>query len=398
MNIREASAPRTVRTGLDRALRADGEVFRGRRLAVLCNRAAVDGTGRPIVEALTQVPDLRLCRIYSPEHGFAVNAEAGEHVGSRTVGPVPVVSLYGDRSQPSAEELATIDLFVVDLPDVGARYYTYMATMKACMASCAAHGVPMLILDRPNPLGGVIREGAVAAVFGSLVCCAPIPIRHGLTLGELARFFQALFFSGTDLRVDVLTVENWRRDRMFAECGLPWVAPSPNLPGVENALMYVGSCLLEGLNLNEGRGTETPFLLCGAPWLAPEPVLAEIPEPERTGVALTAVRYTPRAISGKAANPRYRDAACQGIAMRVTNPQAARPLTTVLALIGAIWRRHPELEWTPFFDTLAGGPWIREQIQSGCSCSDSLVGIREDLAAFDTKRPLLYAPEPPANG
>jgi uncharacterized protein YbbC (DUF1343 family) len=372
-------------------MREDGEAFRGKRLAVLCNRAAVDGTGRPIVEALVRVPGLRLCRIYSPEHGFAVDAEAGEHVGSRTVGPVPVVSLYGDRAQPSAAELADIDLFVVDLPDVGARYYTYMATMKACMAACAAHGVPMLILDRPNPLGGVIREGPVATVFGSLVCCAPIPIRHGLTLGELARFFQDLFFSGTCLQVDVLTVENWRRDLLFGDCGLPWVAPSPNLPTVENALMYVGACLFEGLNLNEGRGTETPFLVCGAPWLAPEPILAEMPDAGRTGVALTAVRYTPRAIPGKAVNPRYRDTVCQGIAMGVTDPRAARPLTTVLALIGAIWRRHPELEWSPFFDTLAGGPWIREQIQAGRPVSDSLVRIREDLAAFDTKRPPLYS-------
>jgi uncharacterized protein YbbC (DUF1343 family) len=392
----EVAAQRSVRTGLDRALREDGEAFRGKRLAVLCNRAAVDGTGRPIVEALARMSGFSLSRIYSPEHGFAVDAEAGEHVGSRTLGPVPMVSLYGDRAQPSAAELADIDLFVVDLPDVGARYYTYMATMKACMAACAAHGVPMLILDRPNPLGGVIREGAVATVFGSLVCCAPIPIRHGLTLGELARSFQNLFFSDTDLQVDVLTVENWRRDQMFADCGLPWVAPSPNLPGVENALMYVGACLFEGLNLNEGRGTETPFLVCGAPWLAPEPILAEILAPEQTGVALTAIRYTPRAIPGKAANPRYRDAVCPGIAMRVTDLQAARPLTTVLTLIGAIWRRHPELEWSPFFDTLAGGPWIREQIQAGRPVSDSLVRIQEDLAAFDTKRPLLYALESPS--
>jgi uncharacterized protein YbbC (DUF1343 family) len=398
MNGREASAPQTVRTGLDRVLREDGEALRGRRLAVLCNRAAVDGTGRPIVEALAQVPDLRLCRIYSPEHGFAVDAEAGAHVESRTAGPVPVVSLYGDRAQPSAAELAEIDLLVVDLPDVGARYYTYMATMKSCMAACAASGVPLLVLDRPNPLGGVIREGPVADVFGSLVCCAPIPIRHGLTLGELARFFQGRFFAGAGLRLDVLAVENWRRDRMFADCGLPWLAPSPNLPSVENALMYVGACLFEGLNLNEGRGTETPFLLCGAPWLAPEPILAELREFERAGVALKAVRYTPRAIPGKAANPRYRDAVCEGIAMRVTDPRAARPLTTVLALIGAIWRRHPELEWSPFFDTLAGGPWLREQIQAGVPVADSLVRINEGWAAFDAIRPQLYPSAPPANG
>ena len=378
-------------TGLDQAQRGGFAALHGKRLAVLCNRAAVTRSGQPILDALALAPGLRLSCIYSPEHGAAVQAEAGEHVGSQHDGPVPVISLYGTRTHPSAAELASIDLFVVDLPDVGARYYTYMATMKACMTACAEHGVPMLILDRPNPLGGVTLEGAVATVFGPPVCCAPIPIRHGMTLGEIARFFQTTFLADTGLTLDVLTARNWRRDSLFDACGLPWTPPSPNLPAFDNALMYVGTCLFEGLNLNEGRGTASPFLRCGAPWLKPERILADLREPECAGVELKPIGYTPRAIPGKAAHPRYRDTDCPGIELRVTDRQAVRPLTTVWALIAAIRRHHAELEWSPFFDTLAGGPWLREQIQSGRPVGESLDRMREHRTTFDAARPRLYA-------
>jgi uncharacterized protein YbbC (DUF1343 family) len=376
-------------TGLDRLVRNAFDDLRGKRLALLANTAAVDQTGRPILETLGLEKLLQLRYVYSPEHGFTGSAEAGEKVASSQES-VPFISLYGDRKQPSREELKNVDLFVVDLPDIGARYYTYMATMKDCMEACAAYKVPMLILDRPNPVGGAILEGPIAAKYGSPVCCAPIPIRHGMTLGELALYFKQSFFSRTSLDVKVCLADNWWRELQFDSCSLPWVAPSPNIPASESALMYVGTCLFEGLNLNEGRGTKTPFLVCGAPWLRPVRVLKKVKESDHPGISIKGVMYIPESIPGKASNPKYRDQLCQGITFHVTDRRTARPFTAAVAVISAIFQCHPELQWDPFFGSLAGGPWLREQIVSGRSAQDIVESIRPDLEAFDASRPRLY--------
>lgn len=389
--IAAASYPDSTnaQTGLDKALRNQFNAFRGRRLALLSNSAALDQVGRPILDTLALCDFLQLRYIYSPEHGFTGSAEAGAKVASRG-GPTPVISLYGDRKKPSAEELRQVDLFVVDLPDIGARYYTYMATMKDCMEACAAHKVPMLVLDRPNPLGGVVLEGPLPDKYDSPVCSAPIPIRHGMTLGELALFFKRHFFAKSGLKLDIQAADNWWRELQFDACALPWVPPSPNIPTPDTALMYIGTCLFEGVNMNEGRGTKTPFLVCGAPWLRPVDVLKKIPEETRSGIVLKPVIYMPKSIPGKASSPVYQDKLCQGITFKITDRQVARPFTTAIALISAIQHCHPELEWKPFFDTLAGGPWLREQLQAGRSALDIAESIRGDLAAFDAARPRLY--------
>ncbi|HOC70736.1 MAG TPA: DUF1343 domain-containing protein [Candidatus Hydrogenedentes bacterium] len=377
-------------TGLDKLLQDQFENLRGKRLALLSNTAALDQAGRPILETLALSPALQMHYIYSPEHGFGVTSEAGAAVSSQG-GKTPVISLYGERKQPSPEELKNIDLFIVDLPDIGARYYTYMATMKDCMAACAANKVPILVLDRPNPIGGAILEGPIAQDYGSPVCCAPIPVRHGMTLGELALYFKRLFFAETSLQVEVSTAENWWRELQFDACALPWAPPSPNIPTPETALMYIGTCLFEGLNMNEGRGTKTPFLVCGAPWLNPVKVLKQVSEEARAGIVLKPVIYIPKSIPGKASNPDYRDSLCQGITFNITDARLARPFTTAVALICAIHQCHPELKWDPVFDILAGGPWLREQIQAGHDTKDIIEHIQGDLAAFDAQRPRLYA-------
>lgn len=376
-------------TGLDGLMRNGFEALQGKRLAVLANTASVDQLGRPLLEALAFDKSLQLRYIYSPEHGFTGSAEAGEKVASQQ-GIVPIISLYGDRKRPSPDELKDIDLFLVDLPDIGVRYYTYMATMKDCMEACAARNVPMLILDRPNPAGGAILEGPLAAKYGSAVCCAPIPIRHGMTLGELALYFKRTFFSKTALQVDICQADNWWRELQFDGCGLPWTPPSPNIPNIESALMYAGTGLFEGLNLNEGRGTNTPFLVCGAPWLRPIRVLKKINESDYPGVRIKPVMYIPKSVPGKASNPRYRDHLCQGITFRITDRRQARPFTVAIGIIGAISQCHPELEWDAFFDLLAGGPWLREQIVSGRPARDIVESLRKDLEAFDASRPRLY--------
>jgi uncharacterized protein YbbC (DUF1343 family) len=377
-------------TGLDRLVWDGFDAVRGKKLGILTNQAAVDQLGRPLYDVFRLDASLKVKRLFSPEHGFKVHAEAGEKVASKS-GAIPITSLYGKRKAPSAEELKEIDLLVIDLPDIGSRYYTYMATMKHCLHACAKTKTSVLVLDRPNPLGGVQLEGAIAQKVGSDVCCAAIPARHGMTLGELALFFLATELKESKLSLRVVPAGNWWRPQDHAQTALPWVPPSPNMPDAQTALLYAGMCLFEGVNLNEGRGTETPFRLIGAPWLDPAPILERLRRDETAGCELQAVHYVPRSIPGKASHPTYQDQECQGIALRVTDARPIRPFTLAVALLAAIRRYHStELQFKPFFDTLAGGPWLREQIEAGKSAPWVEKQSQKSLAAFDAVRPRIY--------
>jgi uncharacterized protein YbbC (DUF1343 family) len=377
-------------TGLDRVVRERFEGLSGKRVALLTNHAATDSLGRHILDVLKLEPNVKLTLLYSPEHGFQGQAEAGEKVASER-GRVPVISLYGDRKAPSAEELAKVDVFVVDLQDVGARYYTYAATMKACIGACAAVGKDVIVLDRPNPVGGAVLEGPIANDGDSLVRYARVPIRHGMTMGELAIFFKQTEFRSSQFSLLVKSLENWSPARLYDECQLPWTPPSPNLPTAETALMYVGTCLFEGTNLNEGRGTDTPFLVFGAPWLNAAAVIGAIGQADRAGVELEPALYTPRSMPGKAANPRFQDQTCQGIRIRIADPRAARPFHLTVALLRAIRKQHPDtFEWIEFFDTLAGTDGLRLSIERGAPTAQIVRGYDAALTAFDQLRPKRY--------
>ncbi|MBI4557388.1 MAG: DUF1343 domain-containing protein [Candidatus Hydrogenedentes bacterium] len=379
-----------VHTGLDRLLLEGFEPLRGKRVALLTNQAAVDQLGRHILDVFKLCGNVEVRRLYSPEHGLWGQAEAGAEVKSQT-GIIPTISLYGDRTRPTTEELEDIDQFVVDLQDVGARYYTFLATLKECMTACADAGKPMLILDRPNPLGGEILEGPIASRSDVAVCCAPIPVRHGMTFGELALFLQKTFLAKRRLQVGVTTLDNWERRHFFHQCALPWVPPSPNMPTPETALLYAGTCLFEGTNLNEGRGTDSPFALLGAPWLDSDAVLKRIDEEERVGCTLEPVTYTPRAMPGKATHPTYLDRECQGIRVRVQDSSAVRALTLTLALLAAIHRVHPrKIEWKKNFDVLAGSPELRIAIEHELSPRDIVAAWAPALKEFDKTRPRRY--------
>jgi uncharacterized protein YbbC (DUF1343 family) len=376
-------------TGLDRLVWDGFGLVAGKRIALLTNHAAVSQTGRPVLHVLA-AGGAPPAVIFSPEHGLRGQAEAGEAVASEQ-GPVPIISLYGNRKAPAASELRGIDLFVIDLPDVGARYYTYIATMKECLGVCAKTRTPVLILDRPNPLGGVVLEGPVAEKTGSPVCCAPIPIRHGMTLGEAALFFLKTVFRGSRLQILIAPAGNWYRELQFRDCSLPWIPPSPNIPDPETALVYAGTCLFEGVNMNEGRGTETPFRRIGAPWLDAEAVLGRLPREACAGFRLETVTYTPQSLPGRAANPRYRDESCRGVFIHSEAPYAARPFTLAVALLQAIHEKHgDQLEWRNFFDTLAGGPRLRKQILRGISALEIAASFEAEHKRFEEIRPRRY--------
>ncbi|HEO72594.1 MAG TPA: DUF1343 domain-containing protein, partial [Candidatus Hydrogenedentes bacterium] len=375
-------------TGLDRLLWEQFRTLRGKRIALLTHHAAVDQLGRPILDVLGLEPRVKVALLYSPEHGFHGQAEAGQKVDSES-GEIPLISLYGNRSRPTAHELKDIDLFVVDLQDVGARYYTYPHTMLECMRACADARIPMLVLDRPNPLGGNVLEGPIASDTSHAVCCAPVPIRHGMTIGELALFLRGRALSGSGgLDLAISALDSWQPERLFAECDLPWIPPSPNIPSPQTALLYVGTCLFEGTNLNEGRGTETPFQIIGAPWLAAETIIRDIGPGLRTGCSLEPVIYTPKAMPGKASSPTYCDRQCNGIRIRVRDPHKVRAFTLTVALLDAIRKRHPEqFAWKRSFDVLAGSDTLRKHIETGASVERIIASCQAGLDAFRRARP-----------
>lgn len=379
-------------TGLDRLVRENFRAIERRRIALLTNHAAIDCLDRHVLDLLPMYKDYRLVRIYSPEHGLRGRAEAGESVPSED-GPVPMTSLYGDQKEPTPEELNNVDLLVVDLQDVGARYYTYMATMKRCIEACAQVEVPVLILDRPNPLGGDVIEGPIATRTDSLVSCSAIPARHGMTMGELGTWFAENDLAELRPDLDVLYLDSWQPRRPFGECSLSWIPPSPNIPDPETALLYAGMCLFEGVNVNEGRGTETPFRVVGAPWIDPDSVLRNIPSRTKDGLRLAAIEYTPRSIPGKAANPKHQDEVCRGIRITVEDFASVRSFTTAVAIIIAIREAHPDqFAWdsAEWFDLLAGGPALRLDIEEGRDVRTLERKWNGALEDFDAKRPRFY--------
>ena len=395
--------PRTtsVHSGLDRLVRENFEAVmvrrrRGRRgkprrMGVLTNHASVDQLGRPITETLRLTDRAVLSTLFSPEHGIRGTVERGLKAGEEQA-EVPVIGLYRTSDAELLEGLRDVDLLLVDLQDVGARYYTYNYTMRRCIAACAASRTPILVLDRPNPVGGTVLEGPIAKDTSTAVSCAAIPVRHGMTMGELAMHYVETELQDAQVDLRVSWLDNWPRERLFDECAYPWVPPSPNIPTPRTALLYVGTCLFEGVNLNEGRGTETPFEIVGAPWLDAEAVAQSIDDEDLAGLALSVQSYVPRSIPGKASTPRYRDEECQGIRITVNDPHAARPFTLALALLVAMHRRHEEqLVWDEAaFDALAGGDTLRNQIIAGRSARDIVRGYADELADFDATRPRLY--------
>ncbi len=393
--VSKALYKNTINThsGLDRLQREDFGDLRGKRVALLTHHAAVDQLGRHILDVFALAPDVQLKLLYSPEHGIRGHAEAGESVPSEN-GNIPVISLYGARKAPTAEELSGIDWFVIDLQDVGARYYTYAATMKACLEACVLADVPVLILDRPNPVGGAILEGPIAINTGSPVCWGAVPIRHGMTMGEIALHFQRTEFAGTKLSVSVSALDNWLPSRFFDACSLPWLPPSPNIPDAGTAILYTGTCLFEGTNLNEGRGTETPFEVIGAPWLDSAAVLSILDEEACAGIQVDAIKYTPVSIPGKASSPRYQDTLCNGLRLTLLDAHAARPFAATVALIAAIRKTHPaEFAWGPSFDLLAGSDDLRTRLEQGEGWREIIAAYAPGIAAFEAVRPRLYRDE-----
>ena len=382
--------PAPVRPGLDVLLTDSLALVRGRRIGLVANQGSIDRLGVSAVDRLRQA-GLDLVAIYSPEHGFRGTAAPGEAVAATTDSAtgLPIYSLYGATSEPTDAMLAPVDIILVDLPDVGARYFSYLGTTLAVMRAAARVGKPVLVLDRPDPIGGRMQGNVLDPEWRSMVGSLAVPMRPGLTLGEQARLGNAELAIGADLTV--VPAAGWRRDQDLAEAGLPFVRPSPNLQDLEALYHYPGSCLFEGTALSVGRGTEAAFRQIGAPWLDVERVLALVRRAPPPGVRLEPVRFTPHLPGdGKLA-----DTTARGIRLVLTDPRVYDAPATAVALLVAIHAAHPDrIDFRPAqFDRLAGGPTLREAIEAGRPAAEIVAGWRPALEAFEERRrPFLLYP------
>jgi uncharacterized protein YbbC (DUF1343 family) len=358
-----------VKVGLEQIEADKGGVLKGKKVGLIMHAASVTSDGRRAVEVL-RGQGVEVVRLFGPEHGALGKAAAGEKVGDALdpLARVPIVSLYGETRKPSAESLKGLDALVYDLQDGGVRFFTYVSTMILCLEAAAEAGIEFVVLDRPNPLGGERVEGPESdprdVLPDSFVNMAPGPLVHGLTAGEMAQFVNAS--RSKPARLTVVPMRGWKRSMTWADTGRTWVSPSPNLRSAEAALVYPGTALLEGTNVAEGRGTDTPFLLVGAPWLKPEAVIPTLPA---GGLTLETATFTPAA-SPAASEPKYAGQPCAGIRIGVKDAAAVAPYKFGVGLLHAL-KRQPGFEW------------LREG-----AAIDRLVGTRKLRAAIDRGDPV----------
>lgn len=385
-----------MRLGSDVLL--DSGRLAGARVGIVSNPASIDGRFRHVVDRLAGRADLTLGAIFGPQHGFRSDVQDNMIETPHGRDPrrdVPVYSLYSETREPTADMLKGLDALVVDLQDIGARIYTFIYTLANCLRACRRHGVPVVVCDRPNPIGGDDVEGArLRPGFESFVGQFPIPMRHGMTIGELARLFNEAFGLGADL--EVVKMEGWSRRMYWDEGGVPWVMPSPNIPTLDSAIVYPGAVLFEGTMLSEGRGTTRPFELVGAPWIDAERFAAAMNELALPGVHCRPAVFEPTF-------QKHAKGACGGCQIHVLDREAFRPVLTGVALIDRFrradparfaWRQPPyeyEHDKMPF-DILSGSDELRRQIERGMPLAEISESWREDENAFRTQRQpfLLY--------
>jgi uncharacterized protein YbbC (DUF1343 family) len=329
---------------------------------------------------------VNLVALFSPEHGFAASAAEGAHIASgrepRT--GLPLYSLYGETRRLTPELLADVDILLYDLQDVGARFYTYTTTLALALEACAECGKPIMVLDRPNPVTGSRIEGPVLdPALQSFVGHGPLPLRYGMTPGELAHFYNRTLRSGADLQV--IPMRGWQRGLWFDQTGLSWVPPSPNMPRASTAIAYPGMCLLEGTNLSLGRGTALPFELAGAPWLAGETLAEALNALQLEGVRFRACAFTPSA-------NRFAGENCFGVQVYVTDREALQPVAMGLHIIRTLRALYPDqFAWqAAHFDRLIGDATVRAQLERGAAIPDITAPWAEGRQQFvEQRRPVL---------
>jgi uncharacterized protein YbbC (DUF1343 family) len=380
-----------IRPGIEVLLADSAGLVRDRRVGLVTNQSGVDASGVSDVVRL-RAAGVRLVALFSPEHGFRGAADPGAAVASSvdSATGLPIYSLYGRTSAPTDDMLAGIDVLLVDLQDAGARYYTYLTTTVDVMQAAGRKSIPVVVLDRPNPIGGAVQGNVLEEAHISAVGRLAVPMRHGLTLGEQARLARADLNIPGDLVV--VPAAGWRRAITFDQTGLPFIPPSPNLRTIESLFHYPGICLFEGTNLSVGRGSDAPFEQIGAPWLDTTAVLGVMRRAGLPGVRARGVTFTPR----QPGEGKYADTLVVGIRLEVTDHAAYDPTATAVHLLAAIRGRHPrEFGWIPrHFDRLAGTTSLRTALDASADPAGIVRSWEPGRRAFlERRKGVLLYPE-----
>jgi uncharacterized protein YbbC (DUF1343 family) len=371
--------------GLEVLLRDSLHLVRGKRVGLITNHTAVTRDGRSAIDVLHAHPDVPLVALFAPEHGLRGRVGGGERIrdGREPVTGLPVFSLYGRTERPTAEMLRGIEVLLFDMQDVGARPYTYVWTMTMALEEAAKRGIPFVVLDRPNPITTRVEGPLMALEMRErglpITGYYPVPLRHGMTVGEIARYVNQEF--GVGARLSVVPVEGWRGDRWFDETGLPWVSPSPNIRDLTAALSFSGLVMLEATNLSVGRGTDAPFTYVGAPYLDAPELLRRVRAYRLPGVELDTASFTPRGREWM----QFRDRHVKAVRLRVTDREAYRPVLTALVFLSEIQRLHPRDLGMGSMLQMLGSEWAPKAVRAGVDPREIYRRWEEENAAW-TKR------------
>lgn len=390
-----------VKTGADVLADSGFSPFAGKNVGLIVNHTSLVH-GKHLADLLHASHTGRIAALFSPEHGLRGEAEDGANIagGVDAATGATLFSLYGKEKQPTPEMLKGVDLLVFDIQDVGARFYTYISTMGLAMQAAAKAGIPFVVLDRPNPLGGDYVSGFI--MERKLSCFTglfPIPIAHGMTAGELAQMIKGeRMLPGLEkLDLRVVTMEGWKREMRWDDTGLPWKATSPNIPDPLTALRYPGACLLEGTAVSEGRGTREPFALSGVPGLNGDAIATELNEEKLPGVSFEGTVYRPISIPGMSSRPKFEGKKVNGVRMRIVDDERFQPVETGVALLVDLYRHcDPGLKSRffrlPGFDVLAGSARLRTMVVAGKSDAEIIASWQEEVRLFKERRKpyLLY--------
>ncbi len=382
-----------VRIGAELLIEKHQSLLSHQRVGLICNHTSVLQDGRHLADILCEAPSIELVALFGPEHGIRGNAPDGESVqhGLDTKTQVPIYSLFGETYKPTPEMLQGIDLLLFDIQDIGARFYTYISTLSLAMEAAAEHSIPFVVLDRPNPIRGdrvegPLREESLRSFFG----LHPLPIVHGMTVGELAMMFNGEVWleGGTKTNLRVIPMEGWKREWWYDETGLPWIKPSPSMMTMRTAVVYPGTCLIEGTNVSEGRGTSHPFEFVGAPWISGEHLAEALNSAGLPGLNVEPVEFTPTNVMQVTIDPKYDGELCRGVYLHVTERNVFQPVATAIHILCALKRLYPNTFAfrDHHFDLLAGVPWVRQMINDGASPDEIIQRWEENTERFRSLR------------
>jgi uncharacterized protein YbbC (DUF1343 family) len=388
----------TVQVGLDQVDNYP-DLFVHKQIGIITNHTAYNEKGRHITDIFYSMKQLRVTALFGPEHGIRGDESAGTEIENKTdpIENIPIYSLYGDTKKPTSEMLQNIDILVFDVQDIGSRYYTYISTMALAMEAAAEKKIPFLVLDRPNPINGLEVEGNLAEPdFTSFIGLFPIPVRHGMTIAELACMINEEGWLKGGIKADLnwIPLNNWQRELWYDQTGLTWRPPSPNIPTLTTATVYPGTCLFEGTNISEGRGTYQPFQRIGAPWYKEEQFFMLNQILNLNGIHAGPISFSPISIPSMAVKPKFEEQKITGISIAVTDREVFEPYLAGIALVKYFYELNKEqFTWREeHFDRLCGTDKIRKFIIQGKNIEEIKVWIDKDEQLFRQKRKkyLLY--------